>query len=190
MRRSALLASGAIFSAALGYSWLTHGTGIVRSDPERHISVPAALTMPLRVQVAHNGTDVLFRYRWPAPNAGIFHDMLRFEDGAWRVRGAAVPGSQPDGLHEDRVAMMLDDGSVPEFGRYGGYVAIGNRRRWRTANPWQWNTRSQHQHGCRHQTYAHPPLPQHDQTPAGRRRCQSVACWKACATCSMRASSK
>jgi hypothetical protein len=53
--------------------------------------------------------------------------MLRFENGAWQVRGAAVPGPQPDGLHEDRVSMMLDDGSVPEFGRYGGYVAIGNR---------------------------------------------------------------
>jgi hypothetical protein len=33
-----------------------------------------------------------------------------------------MPGSRPDGLHEDRVAMMLDDGSVPEFGRYGGYI--------------------------------------------------------------------
>jgi hypothetical protein len=43
------------------------------------------------------------------------------------VRGEAVPGSQPDGLHEDRVSMMLDDGSVPEFGRYGGYVTVGDR---------------------------------------------------------------
>lgn len=127
MRRVGLLASGALFLGALGYSWLTHGTGVVRNDPEHHVSIPATLTVPMQVQVAYNGTDVFFRYRWQAPNAGIFHDMLRYESGAWRVRGSAVPGSQPDGLHEDRVAMMLDDGSVPEFGRYGGYVAIGAR---------------------------------------------------------------
>jgi hypothetical protein len=127
MRRLGLLASGALFVGALGYSWLTHGTGVIRNDPERHISVPAALTVPLRVQVAHNGTDVLFRYRWPSPNPGIHHDMLRFDGTAWQVRGRAAPGPAGDGLHEDRVAMMLDDGSVPEFGRYGGYIAIGNR---------------------------------------------------------------
>ena len=43
------------------------------------------------------------------------------------VRGNAVAGSEPDGLHEDRVSMMVDDGSIPEFSRYGGYIAIGNR---------------------------------------------------------------
>lgn len=127
MRRLGLLASGAVFLGALGLSWYTHGSGVVRDDPERNISIPANLTVPLQVQVAHNGTDAFFRYRWPSPSPGIFHDMLRYEGGAWRVRGAAVPGSQPDGLHEDRVSMMLDDGSVPEFGRYGGYVAIGDR---------------------------------------------------------------
>ncbi len=127
MRRLGLLASGALFVGALGYSWLTHGTGVIRADPERHISIPAALTVPLRVQVAHNGTDVLFRYRWPSPNPGIHHDMLRFDGRAWQVHGRPAPGAATDRLHEDRVAMLLDDGSVPEFGRYGGYIAIGNR---------------------------------------------------------------
>mgnify|MGYP002084760730 CR=1 FL=1 len=53
--------------------------------------------------------------------------MLRFEGGKWVVKGSAVPGSQADGLHEDRVAMMVDDGSVPEFSRYGGYITVGRR---------------------------------------------------------------
>lgn len=127
MNRLALLASGAVFLGALGLSWVTHGTGVIRDDPEHHVAIPRTLTVPMQVQAAYNGTDALFRYRWPAPNPGIFHDMLRYEGGQWRVRGAAVPGRQPDGLHEDRVSMMLDDGSVPEFGRYGGYVAIGHR---------------------------------------------------------------
>jgi len=38
MRRYALLASGALFISALGASWLTHGTGVVRNDPENHVS--------------------------------------------------------------------------------------------------------------------------------------------------------
>ncbi|BDG71745.1 ethylbenzene dehydrogenase-related protein [Roseomonas fluvialis] len=127
MRRIGLVSGLVVFGGALGLSWWTHGSGVVRDDPSRHISIPQALTVPLTVQVAHNGTDVWFRYRWPAPNAGIFHDMLRFDGTAWQVRGGAAPGSNPDGLHEDRVSMMLDDGSVPEFGRYGGYFAIGDR---------------------------------------------------------------
>lgn len=119
------LAAMAIFLGALVFAWWTHGTGVVRNDPANHIAIPTTLTVPLQVQAAYNGIDILLRYRWPSPNAGILHDVLRYTNGQWVVRGGAVPGSQPDGLHEDRVAMMLDDGSVPEFGRYGGYIAIG-----------------------------------------------------------------
>jgi hypothetical protein len=108
-------------------SWVTHGTGVVHNDPKRNIAIPSQLLVPFQVQAAFNGADVYFRYRWPAPKAGIFHDVLRYKSGAWTVEGRAVPGPQPDGLHEDRVAMMVDDGSVPEFGRYGGYIAIGRR---------------------------------------------------------------
>lgn len=124
-KRALLYPALAIFLGAIGWSWFTHGQGVVRDDPDRHIAIPSPLTMPLQIQAAYNGQDVYFRYRWPSPKPGIFHDVLRFDGGKWEVRGRAVPGSQPDGLHEDRVAMMLDDGSVPEFARYGGYVAIG-----------------------------------------------------------------
>jgi len=106
-------------------SWATHGTGVVANDPERNISIPETLTVPLQVQAAYNSSTMFFRYRWPAERPGIFHDVLVYQDGEWQRRGNAVPGSNPDGLHEDRVAMMLDDGSVPEFQRYGGYIAIG-----------------------------------------------------------------
>lgn len=115
----------ALFGAALVVAWFTHGTGVVRDDLERNIAIPADLIVPMQVQAAYNDTTMFFRYRWPAEKPGIFHDLLRYEDGAWIVEGKPVPGSQADGLHEDRVAMMLDDGGVPEFGRYGGYVAIG-----------------------------------------------------------------
>ena len=115
----------ALFGGALLFAWLTHGTGVVRDDPERNIAIPADLTVPLQVQAAYNNNTMFFRYRWPTQKPGIFHDVLRYQDGEWIREGRAVPGSQPDGLHEDRVAMMLDDGSVPAFGRYGGYITIG-----------------------------------------------------------------
>lgn len=124
-----LLAFGAallIFLATLALSWFSHGQGVVVNDPERNISVPTQLTVPLQVQAAYNGTDLFFRYRWPSSKPGIFHDVLRYEDGKWVREGNAVPGSAAHGLHEDRVAMMLDDGSVPAFGRYGGYITVGD----------------------------------------------------------------
>ncbi|MEQ1649849.1 MAG: ethylbenzene dehydrogenase-related protein [Hyphomicrobiaceae bacterium] len=129
MRHRSLWLNGAVlvFLSSLGLSWLTQGKGLTQNDPKKHHAIPAQLTVPFQVQAAYNGQDVAFRYRWPSPKPGIFHDMLKYEGGKWVVKGSAVPGSEPNGLHEDRVAMMLDDGSVPEFSRYGGYVAIGNR---------------------------------------------------------------
>lgn len=77
------------------------------------------------MQAAYNGERVFVRYRWPVSRPGLLHDVVVYEGGKWVRKGNAVPGSEPDGLHEDRVAMMLDDGGVPEFARYGGYVTVG-----------------------------------------------------------------
>ncbi|MBE0413728.1 ethylbenzene dehydrogenase-related protein [Yoonia sp.] len=125
MRKSILPIASLLFLGGLAVSWATHGTSIVVNDPARNISIPDTLTVPLQVQAAYNDTTMFFRYRWPAANPGIFHDVLVYQDGKWERRGDGVPGSNPDGLHEDRVAMMLDDGSVPEFARYGGYITVG-----------------------------------------------------------------
>ena len=116
----------ALLVGGLGLTWLTQGTGTVRDDPERNIAIPKTLTVPLQVRAAYNGERIFIGYRWPAERPGLLHDVLVYEGGKWVVKGRAVPGSQADGLHEDRVAMLLDDGSVPEFARYGGYVTIGD----------------------------------------------------------------
>jgi len=121
-----LLTAVGLFSGVLLYSWLTHGTGIVRNDLERNISIPDQLTVPLQVQAAYNDTQMFIRYRWPAERPGIFHDILRYQDGKWITEGGGMPGPNPFGMHEDRVAMMLDDGSVPAFSRYGGYITVGD----------------------------------------------------------------
>jgi hypothetical protein len=75
---------------------------------------------------------MFFRYRWPAGKPFIYHDMLRFEGGKWVRYGGSVAGPQPQGIYEDRVTMLVDDGGVPEFARYGGYVTIGDRMRFFT----------------------------------------------------------
>jgi hypothetical protein len=132
MKKALLYLSIAIFLGVLGLSWLTHGTGVVNNDIARNIYIPKDLTMPLQVKAAYNGRDILFRYRWPARQPSIYHDMLKFEGGKWVRYGASVAGPQPQGIYEDRVTVLVDDGSVPEFARYGGYVAVGDRMRFFT----------------------------------------------------------
>lgn len=110
---------------ALGLAWITHGNGVIQNDPDRNISIPDELTIPMQVQAAFNETHVYFRYRWPANRPHVLHDVLVYQDGEWIKKGGGMPGPNPEGFHEDRVAMMLDDGSVPGFSRYGGYIAIG-----------------------------------------------------------------
>ena len=124
-RTTYLAASAAIFTGLLIAAWATHGTGIVRNDPDRNIVIPSRLTSELQVKVAYDGEDIWFRYRWPVERPAIFHDMLVYQDGEWVSRGGEAIGPNPDYLTEDRVAMMIDDGSVPLFSRYGGYIAIG-----------------------------------------------------------------
>lgn len=132
MKRNLLYASLLIFLGTLGISWLTHGTGIVKNDPARNIYIPRQPMMPFQVKAAYNGRDMFFRYRWPSERPGIYHDMLKYEKGKWVRYGGSVPGPQPQGIYEDRVTMLVDDGSVPNFAKYGGYITIGDRMRFFT----------------------------------------------------------
>ena len=132
MKRMLLYLSIVIFFGMLGVSWLSHGTGVVKNDPARNIYIPEELMMSLQVKAAYNGQNMLFRYRWPSERPGIYHDMLKFEGGKWVRYGGGVPGPQPQGIYEDRLTMLVDDGSVPEFGKYGGHITIGDRMRFFT----------------------------------------------------------
>jgi len=128
-RRTAVIVVAGIFSAALFVSMVAHNTGVVRNDPERNIWIPRELTMPLQLQVAYNERQVFFRYRWPAERPHVYTDLLRYTDGKWLRKLHTPVGPEPDGIYEDRLAMMLDDGSVPEFQRYGGYITVGANMR-------------------------------------------------------------
>ena len=128
-RRTAIAAVTGLFFAGLVLSVLTHGRGVLHNDPARNIWIPDERTMPLQLQVAYNDRQVFFRYRWPAAQPHVYSDVLRYTDGKWQRQLRSPVGSDPDGIAEDRVAMMLDDGSVPEFQRYGGYVTVGANMR-------------------------------------------------------------
>lgn len=132
MKQSLPNVSIAIFVLALILSWVFHGTGVIKNDIKRNIYIPETLTIPLQVKAAYNGDKMFFRYRWPAKEPHIYHDMMKFQDGKWERYGKSVPGPQPQGIYEDRVAMLVDDGAVPEFEKYGGYVTIGDRMRFFT----------------------------------------------------------
>ena len=126
-RTTYLVFSAAIFAGLLVAAWVTHGTGIVRDDPERNIVIPDELNSTLQVKAAYDGETIWFRYRWPVERPSLFNDVLVYQDGEWVKRGGEALGPNPEFLTEDRVAMMIDDGSVPLFSRYGGYITIGDR---------------------------------------------------------------
>lgn len=115
---------GAMFVALL-LAWVFNGQGIIKDDDGRNISIPKTLDIPLQVRAAYNGDRIFFQYRWPSDRPGIHMDAYKFEGGKWVEYGEDKPGPQKHVFLEDRVAMMVDDGSVPEFARYGGYVTIG-----------------------------------------------------------------
>lgn len=100
---------------------LTAWLGQSLIGPPRPDGSPDRLLLPLQVQAAHDRERILIRLRWPSPEAHRYHDVLRFDGEHWEVLGA---GDAP-GLGEERVSMMLDDGGVPGFARYGGYLLIG-----------------------------------------------------------------
>jgi hypothetical protein len=132
VRHKLLAATAGLFLFVLFLAWLFHGTGVIRNDLARNIYIPDTLTMPLQVKAAHDGKNIYFRYRWPAREPSIYHDMLKYEDGKWVRIGRSVAGPQPQGIYEDRVTMLVDDGAVPEFEKYGGYITIGDRMRFFT----------------------------------------------------------
>lgn len=132
-RHTKLLAAAiALFASVLGLAWLFHGTGVVHNDLSRNIYIPKDLTMPLQVKAAYDGERIYFRYRWPAKQPSIYHDMMRYENGKWVRYGDSEPGPQLQGIYEDRVTMLVDDGGVPEFEKYGGYITVGDRMRFFT----------------------------------------------------------
>ncbi len=84
----------------------------------------------LAVQVAYDADNAYFRLRWDTnmDRPGQMHSYLRFDGEKWAFLGgprsskSVRSGAQPP-LYEDRLAIMIDDGSVPMFAEQGCWLS-------------------------------------------------------------------
>lgn len=93
-------------------------------------------TIDVEVQVAHDAENLYWRFRWKTnmDRAGQMHDYMRYDGANWafhggpRSSGKVRDGSQPP-LYEDRLSIMLDDGSVPLYAEQGCWLTCHNGMR-------------------------------------------------------------
>lgn len=93
-------------------------------------------SLPLSVQVAYDDQNAYFRFQWKTRNnyPGDGYPYYRFDGKEWKAYGAprlsapAYKGEQPP-IYEDRLSMLIDDGSVPNFDKQGCWVTCHNGER-------------------------------------------------------------
>jgi hypothetical protein len=93
-------------------------------------------TVDLALQVAYDDDNAYFRFQWKTLNQypGIAHPFERFDGKQWKHYGypkldkVVQDGGQP-GIYEDRLSMLVDDGSVPNFAEQGCWVSCHNGMR-------------------------------------------------------------
>ena len=119
-----IVAVAAIIALVAGLSLGFASTGVISNDHDRNIDIPNELTMELDLMVAYNDDDIFFRYQWDTDTPHFYHDYLVYEGGEWVRYGRSPIGSDPHGTYEDRLTMLVDDGSVDGFREYGGYMTI------------------------------------------------------------------
>lgn len=84
----------------------------------------------LAVQVAYDAENAYFRFQWKTnmDRPGQYHDYIRFDGEKWAFMGGprssekVRSGKEPP-LYEDRLAIMVDDGSVPNFAAQGCWLS-------------------------------------------------------------------
>jgi hypothetical protein len=91
-------------------------------DPANGIVTPDEVAFDIEVQAAYDGEDIYLRYEFPTPLPAFYHDYLIYQDGEWVRAGHSPVGPEPHGLYEDRITMLLDDGSVKGFANQGGWL--------------------------------------------------------------------
>jgi len=80
----------------------------------------------LKVQAAYDDKNAYLRFQWKTQNVypGTEHQYLRFDGKEWKVWGfpkldKIVQDRQMQGIYEDRMSIMIDDGKVPGFAQQG-----------------------------------------------------------------------
>ena len=84
----------------------------------------------LNVQAAYDSENAYFRFQWQTRNSfpGVAHPHWRFDGTGWkqigwpRLHKKVWDEGQP-AIYEDRLSMMVDDGSVPMFAEQGCWLS-------------------------------------------------------------------
>jgi len=76
----------------------------------------------LQVAAEYDGEIFRLHYRLEVPNPSWYHQYWLYQNGEWKRMGSGADGPDEYGLYEDRISMLLDDGSVEGFSRYGGWM--------------------------------------------------------------------
>jgi len=90
----------------------------------------------LKVQAAHDKDYLYLRFQWKSQlnREGRMHDMIRYDGKDWKFYGShrassKVTKKEEPPLYEDRLAIMVDDGSVPGFAAQGCWLTCHNGMR-------------------------------------------------------------
>jgi len=113
------------------------GYKLVQANPLEPTPIPGKNGLVwLNVQVAYDDDNAYFRFAWrtQARQPGDAYPYYRFDGTGWkpygaqRLAAAARKGEQP-AIYEDRLTMMIDDGSVPGFANQGCWLTCHNGER-------------------------------------------------------------
>ncbi len=86
--------------------------------------IPDELETSVAIQVAYNDESIFLRAMWEVEKASWYHDYAVFEGGRWVRYGSSPVGPDPTGTYEDRFAVMIDDGTVKGFDKFGGWLLV------------------------------------------------------------------
>jgi len=97
---------------------------------EPHPIAGKQATIDLAVQAAHDSDNLYLRFQWKTlnPFPGSAHPHWRFDGNDWkqigwpRLHKKVWDEGQP-AIYEDRLSMMVDDGSVPMFAEQGCWLS-------------------------------------------------------------------
>ncbi len=99
-----------------------------RLEPHPIAGKPAVIK--LAVQAAHDNDNLYLRFQWKTrnPYPGSAHPHWRFDGKDWKQMGwpqlnKKVWGEGQPAIYEDRLSMMIDDGSVPMFAEQGCWLS-------------------------------------------------------------------
>ena len=90
----------------------------------------------LSVQAVHDSQYLYFRFQWKSQldREGRMHNMIRYDGSDWKWYGShransKVRSGEVPAIYEDRLAIMIDDGSVPMFAEQGCWLTCHDSMR-------------------------------------------------------------